>query len=596
MVELAGVEGAVGDAMRLAVPGRLVVAIVPPGAGKTRAAIHAIADDDRRAVHALPRHELIDEVRARYAEVGVEVQRRAGITSRRLPSGEPACRQQARALALVAVGGSVWRTLCPTCVHAHGCPARTREDAARVAVVPHQLGEAAVDDAGGALLVVDESPTLVEAMTLARSDLDAASRLRRMLGRRQAEDVHAWTLALRLAALDEEHDLAAAAARVDGEARAAGARWTRRIRQTTGIVSLPLATAILRGRYRLGLDVELAEDTGALGEEEWDDAVEAQRIYRALLAAAHEPHRIAWRRGGLAVHATSAEARLLVGGGAVLPDATPDLDTLRVLCASAGIDVVTITVRVPDGARIERVVMHSTGTARARLAPGRRVQIDLVRPLLARALDRIPRDARTLVVTHKPVADALRGGELADLLAGRVRVPDDVAHFGAVKGIDRWRAHDACVTLGDPWPDIGLAREQARVLGLDTERHLRHIARAELAQAHGRLRAPSRSTPATLVHVGVVAPLGWTAEQTAVELRASGRPRAHGPMSSVELLAWVRDQGSERAAARALGIHRRTLARYLGGRALPAELAARITHQGFRRHLGGGGGWRRNPC
>jgi hypothetical protein len=53
-----------------------------------------------------------------------------------------------------------------------------------------------------------------------------------------------------------------------------------------------------------------------------------------------------------------------------------------------------------------------------------------------------------------------------------------------------------------------------------------HLARAELEQVVGRLRAPRRSTPARLVVVASAPPLGADARYQVREL-ARGRPVAH---------------------------------------------------------------------
>lgn len=585
-VTLAEVESAVGDALRLASPGRLAVANPPAGSGKTRAAVQVVAASSAPAVYAVPTHELAGEVTERFEAVGVVAERRRGILRVLRSDGSPACAKHERARALVDAGGSIWRQLCPSCEHRKGCPARRRDPGQRVVVAPHALADAALDADDGEerpTLVVDESPELLTTMTLSRSDLDDGIRLlgSRLVDREWAESFEAWPRALRVAVDDPEHDLVGACARVDDDAR--------RRREESGILAwaralpLPNAERVRSGDLRLDAEPVWRRDLEllALDADAYADAMRATRIFRALLAAAQDPTRIAWRSSGLAVHVDTPEARTLLRGGAVLLDATPPLDILRALCTRAGVGLMTMTLRVPDGAPVRRDILYSANASRSKLAPGRRVEVGLVEPLIVRALGRVPEGARALLVTHKPIADALRRGELREVLAGRVHVPEDVAHYGAVRGIDRWRDHDACITVGDPWPEIGAARERARVLGIDPDAHARDAARSELTQAHGRLRDPSRSHPAIHVHVGALAPFGWTTANATIEVRGAGRPRRTGPVTPVELLGFVQARGGQRAAALALGIPRRSLREYLAGRAVPPEVASRVTHRDF---------------
>ena len=42
----------------------------------------------------------------------------------------------------------------------------------------------------------------------------------------------------------------------------------------------------------------------------------------------------------------------------------------------------------------------------------------------------------------------------------------ELAHYGSVRGIDAWRECDACVSVGDPVPELGQARERAAVFAI----------------------------------------------------------------------------------------------------------------------------------
>jgi hypothetical protein len=95
-----------------------------------------------------------------------------------------------------------------------------------------------------------------------------------------------------------------------------------------------------------------------------------------------------------------------------------------------------------------------------------------------------------------------------------------VGHYGALRGLNHMAAVDALVTLGDPWPNLGVARDEAFFLGLGDAWESRYEAkaRAELEQAHGRLRAVRRTRPGRALHVGALLPSG-SAWASNVEVR-----------------------------------------------------------------------------
>lgn len=582
VVRLVDVEAAVHEAIGLASPPRLVCVVGTLGSGKTRGTIRAAVASDRPFVIATPRHDLGDEVAAQLIKAGERVDRRRGMLSVVGANREPLCRQHVRATELQAAGGSV-RSLCVTCPHQDGCPARHREDKQRIIVAPHQLADVAVERNDPAALdaptlVVDESPALLAELTVTLADLDEVPRILRsdILDRTWARQLAAFVHALRITVSEPDATLVEACKRVDRAAR-------REPKDLLTWSATPRATAeaIRTGKLHMGRDPRFArKDLLGLSPDAWATVVRAMKVLRPILAAAAHADRIAWRADGFAVHVLTREAELLTRGNAIVLDATPSLAMLGALCTAAGIDLVTVTLRVPDGAKHTREILYSTRASRSALAPGKVARWKEVRPILARALDAV-RDVqgRILLVTFKLIADGIRKGKLADLLApfeGRI----DVAHYGAIRGLNAWRENEACITVGDPWPELGSVREQAKVMGVDAEAHLRQLARAELAQAHGRLRDPSRSTKATHVHLGAVAPQGWTTKATTLHVTPDGRPRTTSSVTTEELRTWCAGQKSKRAAAKTLGLPIATLLRCLAGQALPAK--ARTPHRGFR--------------
>jgi hypothetical protein len=149
-------------------------------------------------------------------------------------------------------------------------------------------------------------------------------------------------------------------------------------------------------------------------------------------------------------------------------------------------------------------------------------------------------------------------------------------HFGALRGLDAMADADNLVTLGDPWVNVDQVRHECAFLGLtDWEARLEAMCRAELEQAHGRLRTVHRTRPARALHVGAVAPggAGWSRAQVAVRRAAPGPAPSAAEDDDQPLLAGaVERAGSVSQLARSLGCERKTLQRFLAGeRALSPE-------------------------
>jgi hypothetical protein len=154
-------------------------------------------------------------------------------------------------------------------------------------------------------------------------------------------------------------------------------------------------------------------------------------------------------------------------------------------------------------------------------------------------------------------------------------------HYGAVRGLNTMADVDAVVTLGDPWPHVGEVRNEVAFLGLDkpSEERLEELCRAELEQAHGRIRAVHRKHPGRALHVGAVLPSGsgWASGSVEIRKVASGPSRAPVHMTIDELRGVMASFGGPRRAARVLGCTERNLFRYLSGeRLVPAVLAAQL--------------------
>jgi hypothetical protein len=155
----------------------------------------------------------------------------------------------------------------------------------------------------------------------------------------------------------------------------------------------------------------------------------------------------------------------------------------------------------------------------------------------------------------------------------------DVAYYGNNRGLDAWMGFDGFATLGDAWPDLGKAEEEAEALELaDIDGAILGKARAELEQAHGRARDTSRSAPAWHLHLGSVAPTSWHTSNTRIERTLPGRPKAASAMPAAEFSAAGNALGwTMRSGATALGRSKSDMQRwYAGVRGIPAAIAERV--------------------
>jgi hypothetical protein len=153
------------------------------------------------------------------------------------------------------------------------------------------------------------------------------------------------------------------------------------------------------------------------------------------------------------------------------------------------------------------------------------------------------------------------------------KIKISVGHFGAVRGLNSMADADAVITIGDPWLDVGVAQSEALYLGVEWNERLEALSRAELEQAHGRLRTIHRARPGRALHVGNMVPSGshWARDVDVVRMPA---PRPLG-LTSEETIGVVRDLGGPEELQRVIGCGRATAVRVaLGFRSLsPAAIA-----------------------
>jgi hypothetical protein len=246
----------------------------------------------------------------------------------------------------------------------------------------------------------------------------------------------------------------------------------------------------------------------------------------------------------------------------------------------------------PDGAPIARTLLRCrTATRRGWFSHGR-IDFDAVVPVLRAALDWARQDpscTRLGLITMRLLRLHLQAAwrpneeppeELAKSAVAEARDklgpvlaawPGEIVlgHYGAVRGLNAMADVDALVTLGDPWPNLGDARSDVAFLGLAEawQQRLEAMCRAELEQAHGRIRPVHRARPGRALHVGTVLPSGYGWTSGGVEIR--GMPRGPRPepagVSADAFRTLVARAGGVRAAARTLGCGLATVSRYCSG-------------------------------
>lgn len=389
-----------------------------------------------------------------------------------------------------------------------------------------------------------------------------------------------------------------------------------------GLSALAPTTSLSDDRSTVGVEDALSERARSTIAAATDDAPRALEALRALSVSRFLARWLAPPRqrglpqavarvtdGKLVITAPSVRAVELLGarGHVVVLDATPDRAGLEAAARWVGRQPVWIDIDVDDGADVRRETIYASAAAKRSLLTGGEVRWDALGSVLVHALERIKDvSIRTILLcTHKAVADLLRPilhrttpdyskvrheGAASALRRWYEGVSDRkiiVSHYHAIRGQNsfRWRkeeiawiALDACVTIGDPYQTLDVARDAGILLGLDVPvDRARQLAADELAQAHGRLRPPVRSRPGVSVHLGQVVPTGWhRGNATLIELER-GRPPNPADMTLQELRALITAHGSAAALARAAVVAPSTISRYLSGRrTLTAPTAERL--------------------
>jgi hypothetical protein len=294
-------------------------------------------------------------------------------------------------------------------------------------------------------------------------------------------------------------------------------------------------------------------------------------------------------------------------GPTVLMDANVDLHA-PVVAGVIGREAPLHRFAAADGAPISRTMLRSGSSTRKRwMAEGRLVlsasvhsAVDAairwaqedpaarvlgiitfraLRMALALARDRPDGPAEAAWRTQqgdRPAVDEVRA-KLGPVLASW-RGEILLGHYGAVRGLDSMKDVDCLATIGDPWPHLGEVQHECSFLALPVpwRERVEAMCRAELEQAHGRLRAVHRARAGRALHVGGVLPggSGWSSGGVEFRRLAGGRPPNESGMTRQELWLIVQQLGGVRPAALAAGCSPGSIRAYLNGeRLMPEETA-----------------------
>lgn len=512
----------------------LYVARVTTGVGKTECYIRQAVEEGVPLNVFLPNHALAEEVVARFQRGGIEARHPRGI----LAFGD-VCQHIDRVRRLQMLGVPARQSLCLHCEHRQDylgtgepCEAGAMVgDKHRIQVLMHAQLPKLLQEAEGTTLVIDEMPPMTEEHTLDGLALREARAHLEILPPGEDRKVVQRVLDCLEAALSQPPgtELSLRDVLLDG----AAAGFARDVDNGAGAGQLAFGAerGVEREIIRLmQIDPSPGADTraslGALARsrpkafgavaDAWTTAQAA-----VLLARTPDAKTIVVGDGSISVTVRAAWVGEAVGAvrrgcRVVLLSATlpprEDLETIL------GAPITYTSAEAADAPTVRRVYVKSLNATRKALRDGSGVNVEALRAALVEAWRAFPEGSlkeRTLIVTHKIVAEALRSTLSREGLvlpecwrtpwrAGAITL--DVEHYGAVLGKDGYKEHDAVILLGAPVVNLDAAKMQARALGVATERHLNSLTQGELCQAAGRLRSCRTCQNQTVIYIGHVQP------------------------------------------------------------------------------------------
>jgi len=613
---------------------RLEVLKVPMGTGKTTIALETLLRANTKVAVAHPTNRVAVEQFARLQLFDPSaVARRFGVLALIDERGKPVCRMASTVEILQPSGVPVPQKICVRCVHRENCRAVAGVEGpgnARILLGTHALTKVLADHVEkGGVLVLDEMPPLTTHAEISPTELrEAASCLAAVF---PAAITRIAELVLHLLAAGGAFQTSnvlnaieqAVAGWGEGEVKqrlieahmfahgtddaldASDAPEPLEVNTegTLGqqVVALFVATLARWPHHRV--PPMNSHTARALATGRNDDlarrvamASRTLALLQRALNPANELKMIAYREnGGLAVTLPNE----------ALVDALTRCRKVLVLDASASRGAIQRIASsratlhawtIPDGAPVRRILLLAAQGAKSRLLSRFGVRWSLLLALVVDALNHCPEGATILLVTHKVCAEELKrrlSGRLdrsrAELaLAEWVKLGRlVVTHFGALRGRNEfdgigWADLDGVVTVGDPWPDVGVVGDERDALALDEETrdswNIVHV-QQELAQAQGRLRTVRQSKPTVAIHVGRIMPAGWHSLATVIE-RPVGRRATPPSIDPEELGKLVASLGTVSEVSKRIGCSERSLRAYLKGeRAMPRQALERLNSE-----------------
>lgn len=579
------------------------------GTGKTQTAIQAalaLASQEKPVKVAIsePTNEMAKQVYKDILAAGGRALRVFSPASEINPeTGKPFCHYAEQAKALAGCGISIPWDLClgrmkAPCPHYDTCPASKGiegDEKAHILVTNHKLMHHTVNHSGvNGIRIIDEPPPPVESHVIPTSNILASKMLHYAFTLPHYEAIRPVLDAM-LSNLERGKAPILSSELVTPEMRA----------------TITEAWELTREFIRWPFVQKAREDRQWAAEL----AKAAACISIARRFAIEEPH---WTYTTLnnnqhirLTHISDAlSLALRTEGRAVILDARPNVPALSI---AAGYDLSSkvIHAEASDRSTIQRTYIRWSTSGKKRLMPGKSVNIDKLAYIFSVIMSWIEEDPRCKkvgIITHmaiQTVIDAwlgLRDREemeewwekngysppLEDIIAhlNHTQATDRwlkyvamTGHYGAIRGLDKFKEADALITIGDPWPNLLHARhvvqylqQLAETLNMSADSYSVWAARSELEQAHGRLRTIYRDRPGRALHVGGLVPTG--ASWATYEERKLLGGRCDTACNSVELLAKIVEKlGSTTITAEALGVSKWSIQQYLKGqRRVPYRL------------------------
>ena len=512
-------RSAIGEVPR----GRVRLVRAPCGIGKTHTTI--LVSQTQPVVVSTPTNELAEQVTADM--------RAAGGSARRLygPASHPACRYQRQAKAIAEGGLSVRVELCEgrgvaRCPYYEGCAAREGKEGEGSSTVGNHglLGSLAAVAGAKRTLVIDEPPATIVDTRLTAEDLKHT-----LAELSSFEDA---TVAAMLPLLQQALGLLKnGPLNEPQQLRNEDAAALRRV--------VPHRERVLAARSHFPVARRLGEAAAVL------------RLLRQAISQADARVTVVehWQTGRRQLAITALHPQL---AGAVRREGKTVVMAADVeLYASSyarllGYEPELVQLQAPDGCAVRRVLVRTKAASRSNWIVRGNFPAKTLEYALSLARETGPAVG---VVTFKGLKKEVSR-----------RYPDiPVKHYKALRGLNGWKDFDAVITLGDP----RMPADVAERMGINVD----SAARAELEQAHGRLRVVHRTRSAAMIHVGSLVPMGWR-DPIEVLQAPVGRPKRERESSLVK--GFISHFSSKRAAARAAGVSHPSLLRWARGEGAPS--------------------------